>query len=92
MCLFVHYFYLLYAFNQSLLRPLPIKEITSENPADFAPISENDKIFKEVSEDSEEDVKELDQSISTDLFMQVASRTNFEQGGKYLHLTLGGSI
>ena len=89
---FCSLFLLIYAFNQSLHRPLPIKEITSENPADFAPISENDKIFKEVSEDSEEDVKELDQSISTDLFMQVASRTNFEQGGKCLHLTLGGSI
>jgi len=51
--------------------PPAIEEIASERPADFAPISENDKIFKEVSEDSEEDVKELDQSISTDLFMQV---------------------
>ena len=73
-------FLLIYAFNPFLHRPPAIEEIASEKPADFAPISENDKIFKEVSEeDSEEDVKELDQSISTDLFMQVASRTNFEK-------------
>merc|ERR1719259_606710 len=37
--------------------PPAIEEIASEEPEDFALISENDKIFKEVSEDSEEGVK-----------------------------------
>ena len=72
-------FLLIYAFNPFLHRPPAIEEIASDKPAEFAPKSENDRIFKEVSEDSEEGVKELDQSISTDLFMQVASRTNFEK-------------
>ena len=79
MCVFLFKISTYLYFNQSLHRPPAIEEIASERPAGFAPISENDKIFKEVSEDSEEDVKELDQSISTDLFMQVASRTNFEK-------------